>query len=460
MTQESPAIRWNYSRHEAKKLLVLTFPILLAQTAQVLMYLSDTVMSGRVSSMDLAAVGVAGSFWYPVVFSIQALILAITPMIGKNKGELVHRLIPTTVQMGYVIAFISSLIIVIGFQWIEYVYALFEEMPDQMRAESLQYLGFILWGVLPQLLFCVQRGFAEGLGLTRPAMLISFLGIALNIPANYLFIYGAFGLEGFGGAGCGLATSLVNGCMFIAMTWYTQRHKTMAAYRTLRRWRGFQPSIFGEIFKTGVPMAFAMFFEVTLFAVIPSLLTPFGAIEIAGHQTASSFSSLTFMLPLSLSIAVAIRVGYLSGKRDKQGLVSLVYTTFVIAVALSLLVAIANYALRYYIPTLYSTEPEVILLAASILALASLYQISDAIQVISNGILRGLKDTQVIFYYTFIAYWPIGMGLGYTLACTNVLVEPMGARGFWVGIIAGLTFAAICLGARAIHTVKRITHVK
>lgn len=459
MNQETPAIRWSFSTYEAKKLIVLATPILLAQLAHVLMYFSDTVMSGRVSSMDLAAVGVAGSFWAPVVFSLQALILAITPMIAKNKGELAHRLIPRTVQMGYVIAVICSLLVIVSFQFVDRIYALID-MPDDMRAESLQYLGFCLWGVLAQLLFAVQRGFAEGLGLTRPAMLISFFGIALNIPANYFFIYGGFGFEGYGGAGCGLATSIVSWGMFLAMTWYTQREPKMAAYHTLRRWLGYDAKAFQEIFKTGIPMAFAMFFEVTLFAVIPSLLTPFGATEIAGHQTASSFSSLIFMLPLSLSIAVAIRVGYLSGKRDNQGLVALVYTSFVIAVVLSLVVAVLNYALRFHIPMLYSTEPEVIALAAAILAIASLYQISDAIQVISNGILRGLKDTQVIFYCTFVAYWPIGMGVGYTLARTDLIVEPMGARGFWIGIIAGLTFAAIGLGSRAVHTVKKRTNIQ
>lgn len=459
MNPSTSAIQWQFSTHEAKKLIVLATPILLAQVAHVLMYLSDTIMSGRVSSMDLAAVGVAGSFWAPVIFSLQALILAITPMIAKNKGELAHRCIPTTVQMGYVIAVICSLLVIVAFQFVDKIYA-FIDMPDDMRAESLQYLGFCLWGVLAQLIFAVQRGFAEGLGLTRPAMLISFVGIALNIPANYLFIYGGFGIEGYGGAGCGLATSLVSWGMLISMTWYTQRHKTMAAYHTLRQWKGFDRKVFNEVFKTGLPMAFAMFFEVTLFAIIPSLLTPFGAIEIAGHQTASSFSSLIFMLPLSLSIAVAIRVGYLNGKRDRQGLVSLVFTSFWIAVVLSFVVAIVNYLIRFQVPTLYSTEPEVIALAASILALASFYQISDAIQVVSNGVLRGLKDTQVIFYCTFVAYWPIGMGVGYTLARTDLIVEPMGARGFWIGIIAGLTFAAIGLGFRAFHTVKRTAQIR
>lgn len=456
MNHAVTTLTWTYSPHEAKKLLVLATPILFAQFAQVLMYFSDTVMSGRVSSMDLAAVGVAGSFWSPVVFSLQALILAITPMIAKNQGELSHSEVPKTVQMGYLLAVLCAVGIVISFQFVDRVYALLD-MPDDMRAESLQYLGFCLWGIFPQLLFTVQRGFAEGLGLTRPAMFISFVGITLNVPANYLFIYGAFGMEGFGGAGCGLATSVVNWGMFFAMIWYTQKQKKMCAYHTMRQWQGFASERFAEIFKTGIPMAFAMFFEVSLFAVIPTLLTPFGATEIAGHQTASSFSVLIFMLPLSLSIAVAIRVGYLSGKRDAQGLRSLVFTSLTIAVAMSMGVAIVNYLVRHHVPMLYSTEADVIALAASILALASIYQISDAIQVISNGILRGLKETSIIFYCTFIAYWPIGMGLGYTLARTDLIVAPMGARGFWIGIIAGLTFAAIGLGSRAVATVRSRT---
>ena len=198
----------------------------------------------------------------------------------------------------------------------------------------------------------------------------------------------------------------------------------------------------------GYPSAAEPSVEVTLFAVVALLVSPLGIVDVAGHQIALNFSSLMFVLPMSLAAAVTIRVGYRLGQGSTLDAQTAARTGLMVGVCMATLTAIFTVSLREQIALLYNDNPEVVTLAAHLMLLAAVYQISDSIQVIGSGILRGYKDTRSIFYITFTAYWVLGLPSGYILALTDLVVEPMGPAGFWIGFIIGLTSAAIMMMLR------------
>ena len=206
-----------------------------------------------------------------------------------------------------------------------------------------------------------------------------------------------------------------------------------------------KPATLWTITKVGIPISLATFFEVTLFACIPLFIAHIGAVAVAGHQIAASVTTLLFMMPLSLSIAISIRIGNLFGQQHYQQLKNAVKTSYILAAIIAFLLASVTFFARDIISQLYSDNPEVLALASSIMVLACIYQLPDALQVSANGILRGLKYTAPIGYITFVSYWLIGFALGFVLARTDLIVPALGPHGFWIGIIVGLSAAAIML---------------
>lgn len=294
----------------------------------------------------------------------------------------------------------------------------------------------------------VARNQCEGLAKTKPAMVMGFLGLLVNIPVNYVFIYGHFGMPELGGVGCGVATAAVYWVMFIAMLSYVKRARSM---RDIRNERGFQKpdtAVMKRLVQLGLPIALALFFEVTLFAVVALLVSPLGIVDVAGHQIALNFSSLMFVLPMSLAAAVTIRVGYRLGQGSTLDAQTAARTGLGVGVCMAVVTAIFTVTFREHIALLYNNNPEVVALAAQLMLLAAVYQISDSIQVIGSGILRGYKDTRSIFFITFTAYWVLGLPSGYILALTDLVVDRMGPAGFWMGFIIGLTSAAVLMMLR------------
>lgn len=444
-----------FSRFEAKTILKLSGPIMVAQLTQTTMYVIDTLMAGRVGVTDMAAVAIGSALWLPILLTFQGLLLALTPIIAQHFGAGRHReILPATYQGG-LLALVLALIIFAGMQFIQLPLSMMQ-MEDELRQKALAYLGYIAWGIFPAAGYMILRNLYEGIGYTKAAMWISFVGILVNIPANYVFIYGKFGMPALGGAGCGLATSLVFVAMFLTLLGYAAFGRRTGFIRA--RLHSYRPDLaqIWQIIALGTPVAFAFFFEVTLFTCIPLMIAHLGPTVVAAHQIANNFCSMVFMLPLSIGLATTIRVGHLAGASDVKELRKAIATAIQIGLLLAIGIALLTLLTRHLVAAQYSSDPAVLELAAAILILACFYQLSDAVQVICSCTLRGLKYTKPIFYITFIAYWPIGFGLGCVLGLTDWLVAPMGAQGFWVGIIIGLTVAAILLGRLLVWQLKRM----
>ncbi|XTZ36693.1 MdtK family multidrug efflux MATE transporter [Salmonella enterica] len=433
---------------EARQLLALALPVIFAQIAQTAMGFVDTVMAGGYSATDMAAVAIGTSIWFPAILFGHGLLLALTPVIAQLNGSGRRERIGHQINQGFWLAGILSIIVMTVLWHAGYIIRSMHNIDPQLADKAVNYLRALLWGAPGYLFFQVMRNQCEGLARTKPGMVMGFLGLLVNIPVNYIFIYGHFGMPELGGVGCGVATAAVYWVMFICMRSYVIRARAMRDIQQHKRFEKPDMAVLLRLTQLGLPIALALFFEVTLFAVVALLVSPLGIVNVAGHQIALNFSSLMFVLPLSISAAVTIRVGFRLGQGSTLEAQTAARTGVIVGICMAMFTAIFTVLLREQIALLYNDNPQVVALASHLMLLAAIYQISDSIQVIGSGVLRGYKDTRSIFFITFTAYWVLGLPSGYILALTDLVVEPMGPAGFWVGFIIGLTSAAILMMLR------------
>lgn len=434
-------------KKELKTIIHLAWPLLIAQITQILMGVSDTIMAGRYSATDMAAVAIGFGFTLPVIVFIQGITLALPLIISRfNGAKQTDKVANYTQQMAWLAMAFAMLAFAFSFVFPPLLDLI--EMDAQVRTITYAYIQYILFSMPAFALYQVLRNYCEGLSITKPSMVIMGIGLLVNIPANYILIYGKFGLPELGGIGCGIATALVFLAMFFATLIYTKYARKLQQFNLYQHlyWPNIQ--LIKECIKLGFPIAMTILFEVTLFAVVAILLAPFGATIVASHQIALNFSALMFMIPLSLGMATSIRIGYLLGESRPEQAKIATRCAFLLGISIAVFTATLTVLAREPIARLYSIDEEVITLASSLLLLAAMFQFSDAIQVISGTALRGYKDTAWMFYLSFISYWIVGMTIGCILGLTDWIVPKMAGAGFWIGFICGLSTAAILLGLR------------
>lgn len=433
---------------DIKKLIKLALPVLLAQIAQNSMGLVDTIMAGRVSSTDMAAISVGASIWMPLVLFGQGLLLALPPTISYLNGSGQRHRIAHQIRQGiWIVLGISfPLGLLIYFCDVPLQYM---QMDEHMATLARDYLHAMLWGLPAYLLLINFRCLNDGIAKTKPAMVITFFGLLLNIPLNYIFIYGKLGLPAFGAVGCGIATVIVNWAMCLMMMAYSyfnvQERQLQVFAQIIEKpnWGTLK-----KLLHLGFPIAFAICCEVALFALTSLMLSPLGATIVASHQITLNTSSFIFMFPMSIGMATTILVGQALGAGSPQKAKNIAYAALVLGLSVTVITALITVLFRYQIAEIFVTDETVIIMAGHLLLFAALYQFSDAIQAIVGGVLRGYKDTKVILYITLFSYWVIGIPLGYTLARTDLIVPRIDAKGFWIAFVVALTFAAVLLFLR------------
>ncbi len=433
---------------EARSLLALAIPVVIASLSQTAMGVVDTIMAGSVSATDMAAVAVGTSIWLPVILFGHGLLLALTPTVAQLNGSGRRPQIAHQIRQGFWLAILLSILIMVILYNSDQVINQMHNIDPVLSEKAIGFLHAIMWGAPGYLCFQVLRNQCEGLSKTKPGMVIGFLGLLVNIPINYIFIYGKFGAPALGGVGCGVAPASVYWVMFLMMRWYVTQARSQ---QDIKLEKGFAPpdwKVMKRLTGLGLPIALALFFEVTLFAVVALLVSPLGIVSVAGHQIALNFSSLMFMLPMSLSVAATIRVGHRLGEGSVAAARVSAYTSIAVGLGSAAITAIFTVVFREQIALLYNKTPEVVTMASHLMLLAAVYQLSDAVQVIGGGVLRGYKDTRSIFFITFTSYWILGLPSGYILALTDYVVPAMGPSGFWIGFIIGLTAAAILMTLR------------
>ncbi|MDP2574293.1 MATE family efflux transporter [Vibrio penaeicida] len=434
-------------KDEISRLVKLATPILLASVAQTGIGFVDTVMAGGVSATDLAGVAIATSIWLPTILFGIGILMALVPIVAQLNGANRKSEIANEVQQAIAMSLFVSVPIIAVFFQVQWILGLMNVEP-KLEEISIGYMNMVMPAVPAVMLFQAFRSFTDGMSLTKPAMVISFIGLFANIPLNWMFVYGEFGAPAMGGVGCGVATTIVQWLMLSAMVFYVVTARKLKPIGTFSKLYLPKFSAQRRLFKLGFPIAASIFFEVTLFSVVAIIIAPLGSVVVAAHQIALNYSSLIFMLPLSLGAAVSIRVGHQLGESNANGAKVSANVGFIVGCSLAVLTGILTVVFREAITELYTDNASVITFAMHLLLFSAAYQMADTIQVIAAGALRGYKDMRAIFYCTFVSYWLLGLPAGYAFGMTDIFGEPMGAAGFWVGFIVGLSAAALLLSLR------------
>ncbi|MGN0821405.1 MAG: MATE family efflux transporter [Akkermansia sp.] len=445
-----------WSTAEAKRILLIMLPLFAANVMQLGMGVIDTVVAGKAGATDLAGVGLAGSLSSSILVLFGTIISILSPTIAKYCGAGESDkcgLLLNSAKWAAGLLIIPELLCIAVCAW---VFPLVSNDEAMIRVAE-RYLLYLLPCVPAHILLRLLLSTFEGYGQTRPGMLVSLLGLLVNIPANYAFVFGWGPIPALGGAGCGLATTIVMWfmpmCLLVIMRLSpVQRHNLNCMLA--RRKPNMQLCI--NLLRTGLPLGLAVFFEIAFFRLLMLVIAPLGTVAVGAQQVAINLSGLVFMLPLSIGIAASIRAAYYVGKRDLRAFDTLVFTAGVLSLGLVACNMVLCYTCRHGIAACYTDDTAVASLAASLIAYCVIYQLSDSVQSLFSCLLRGCRDTAPITWICMITYWLIGFPLACILIRTDWIIPQAGPAGAWISFIVALTIAAILYAARFIRTRKRI----
>ena len=418
-------------------------PVVGTQLLGMGLNVTDTIMAGQLSAADLAGVAVGNALYLPVfMFGIGTLV-AINPVVSHHLGgKRFDEIGKSARQMLWVVALIAlpSFFLV---RWLPELMPIVRVDPEIIPLAT-NYMLAASWGIPAYFLFSGFRYFSEGLAYTRPAMLVALGMLIVNIPADYVFMYGAFGLPQLGAEGTGYATSLVQWAGGLSMLIFTAKFKTYRRFKIFVRTKGPDWDRIAELFKIGIPNAFSTTMEVLLFAAVSVLMGTLSVQASAAHQVAINIAATVFMIPLGLSLAISQRVGISIGKGLLKEARFRGFMGTAVCTGVTTITAILLFSFPKTIVSIYTQDLEVSNLAVSLVFFAAVFQLSDGLQVGAFGALRGLKDTRMPMVFNLISYWFIGFSVGYYLS----FIRGYGPEGLWMGLIAGLTTAAMLHNTR------------
>lgn len=430
-------------RREARALLALAWPVIGAQLAQISMHTLDAVMAGRLGANELAGIAVGGSLWMPTFIFGMGVLMAVSPTVAHDYGAGRYLDVGHHLRQGL---WLSQIVAVIVFFAMRHCLGVLTwlRVDPQIVPIAEGYLRAVSWGLPAICGFTVLRSFSESVSMPRPVLLISLLGLVVNGIGNWLFMYGKFGLPELGAVGCGVATAIGAWTMLGCMVAWVALQPHYRPFQPFSHWELPHARALWSLARLGAPIGLSLFMEGSLFAAVALLLGRFGADVVSGHQIAINVASITFMVPLGIALAVTVRVGQAMGRGDPRSARRCGTVGAVLAVAFMALAALVMSTCAWQIAAVYTSFAEVQSIAVRLLYMAAIFQVFDGLQVAAAGALRGLKDTTVPMGVTFLAYWGLGLPLGYVLG----IVQNRGPQSMWLGLIAGLAAAAICLNLR------------
>ena len=428
----------DHIKQETSLLLKIGFPVILAQLLQMSMSFVDTVMAGRLSPEDLAAVAVGSSILMPFVVLCLGCMMAVTPIVAQNVGAREFWKIGKNARQVLWLSLILAIPSFFILRNLDGAFVLIGVTEDIIPIAS-GYLKAISWGIFPAFAYGALRYFNEGLSVTRPAMFVALIGTLVNIPANYILMFGKFGFPQLGAVGTGYASAIVFTVMFIGMFVFTYSYKSYKRFQIFDTFRWPEKRYLGELLQVGVPIGISSSMEVTMFAVVSLLVSTISTLAVAGHQIAINFAAMMFMIPFGLSVAISARVGNSIGKKRPDEARFRGYVGVAVCCAIMACTALLMFLFPNAIASIYTDDAPVIEVAVQLIFMAAIFQLSDGLQVSGFGALRGLKDTKVPMYVNLVAYWIIGIPFAYYMG----FIAGYGAPGLWMGLIAGLTIAGI-----------------
>ncbi len=425
--------------HDVRRTFLLALPVILGQVATMATGFVDTVMAGRLGPLALASVAIGSAIWSAGLLFLLGTLMSLSALVSQLHGAgrilAIGRLLRQAYWLAAVLAGLFWLYLQGASPIIQWL-----GVDPAIHPLARGYLDGIAWGTPALAGFFVLRFFCEGMSVTRATFYFGLLALVVNVPANYVFMYGKLGLPAMGAPGIGMATAFVEWVQLLAILLYVRRQPELRATGLLGFSRPRWPRI-RQLLQVGLPIGFMVFFEGSLFVAVSLLMGTLGPLVVAAHQVAINYSSMVFMIPMGLGSALTVRVGNAVGRGDFQGVRRAGGVGLVLVLTTQLLSAGVMLAFPAQIARIYTDDAQVIDLVVQLLWLAALFQLPDGLQVAAAGALRGLKDTRVPMLINVVAYWLIGMPLAWWLGFRAEL----GARGLWMGLIAGLSVAAVLL---------------
>lgn len=428
---------------EIRRLIGLAWPVAVGMIAQYSMGTVDSLMAAQVSAEDLAAIALGFSIWAPLLETLGGVIMAVTPMVANVVGAREPHRAAGITRHGMVLAVLFGILSVWLLNHTGPLFSLLGTDPS-LAEKTHNYLAAISWGIPGALIYQAIRSCSDGFGVTRPSMLIALMAMLTNIPLNYILVFGQFGLPRFGAVGCGYASAIVMWLMLAASDQMILHHRKLQQTRQrLFQWQ-LDYHLLLRMLRLGIPIGCAVFIESTMFAIVALLLSPYGTTVVAAHQITMNISILIYLIPFSIGVALSIRIGQEIGAGNRQHAQFIVRCGLLLSGSIALFNAIVLLLGRHWFANLYTSETDIIDLAAKLLMIAALFHIADSVQTTASGGLRGFRDTKWPLYMAFVSFWLIGLPSGYILA----RVAHLGAIGYWLGLMMGLICGAVLLSRR------------
>lgn len=439
--------------------LKLAYPIILGMLGHTLIGIVDNIMVGKLGATELAAVSLGNSFIYVAISLGIGFSTAITPIIAQADAEKDTQKIRSAFHHGLFLCGILGLtlfgVIVLAKPLMYYM-----GQPEEVIVLAKPYIDWVAFSLIPLVVYQGYKQFADGLSMTKYSMYAIIMANVVHVILNYFLIYGIWVFPKMGIIGAALGTVISRFMMLAFMHLILSRNKKLTAYFQNFSFQDIKKAMLNKIVSLGLPSALQMFFEVALFTSAIWLSGSLGKNSQAANQIALSLASATFMFAMGLSVTAMIRVSNQKGLKDYKKLVVVARSIFLLAIIIEIIFAICFVLFHQYLPHLFLNmeknalvidNEEVIAIAAQLLLVAAVFQISDGIQVVVLGALRGLQDVKIPMYITFAAYWVVGFPVSYYLGKHTELK----ATGIWIGLLAGLTVAAVFLYIRFNYLTKK-----
>ncbi len=434
---------------ETRALSHLAWPILIGQLATIGMSVTDVAMAGHASAQDLAGVSLGVSIWSMTILTLMGLLMSVSPVVAHHVGANEHAAIPRVVRQGLWKALAVGLL---AFGLANLAGQVFDhmELEPAVREVAKGFVHVTSFGLPAFTAYRVLYGYSTSINQTKPMMVIALGALLLNGLVSWLLVFGHWGFSPMGGIGCAWSTMVCIWFSLGAMLWWMRRSP---AYRSTWPFAHFEaphgPTL-RILFRLGLPIGVTYFAETSAFSLIALLIAKFGSTQVAAHTIALNFTSLTFMVPLSLGLALLTRVGHSLGAGDARTARFRAWVGVGMTLCFALVAALAMALLRQQIAEAYTSDPLVATLAAELLVFAALLQLSDCSQVVTSCAIRAYKVTRAPMVLHLAAFWGVSLPLGCLLGLAPLWLafapaQPMQAQGFWIALIVGLTVAAVGL---------------
>lgn len=440
----------NYKSHYRKTFL-LAYPVVLSQLGHIMVGVVDTAMVGQIGTIPQAAVALANGLYVLVLVFGLGISYGITPLVAAADSSKNSKEIASLLKHGILINGATGILLFLLLVAIAPVLRLFNQQQEVIDL-AIPFLNVMMLGMIPLCIFSGFKQFTEGLSYTKVAMFITLGSNLLNIILNYLMIFGYCGFPKMGLMGSCWASFICRVAMALAMFLYVYYNKHFKEYWKDFNFKNISTERIKKILAIGIPSGMQWAFEFGAFSFAVIMIGWFSAEAQAAHQIALCVAAVTYMMSSGISAAASVRVGNQMGLKNREGVRAAGFSAMAMVIAFMLINSVFFILLRNFLPTIFNQDVKVIEIASTFIVIAAFFQISDGLQSVCLGALRGMEDVKIPTLITLISYWGIGLPMSYVFA----FIFNLGAQGIWYGLSLGLGLAALCLLLRFNYVSKKV----